>query len=166
MAKTYKTMIEHHKEDTGGSGGWNSVAVIKKASLGSGREIHSGFVEKVKVNYILDDISNTSSADSIRDSFPFGVMWAVSYEAHTETIDGDASQLAPNHIIDITARQGGGGVATLYLNRRILENSEDHDEHDGQIYIWMKSTDLTTDDTLVWRMYIETYGRWVLTNGL
>lgn len=164
MAKQYRQMIEHHNENTGSAGAWNSFGKISK--LTNAPQIHSGYVDKVRINYILDDIVNVDGGDSIRSSFPFGVLFAASYEDSLFTIDGDANQLAPDHMVAVTARNGSAGSVTLPIKRRIMENADDVSEKDGYIYLWMKTTDLTTDDTLKWRMYIETFGRWVETNGL
>ena len=39
-------------------------------------------------------------------------------------------------------------------------------EMDGDIYLWMKNTDVTVDDTLVWRIFLEVDGRWVKVDAL
>ena len=159
--KSHYTLVEHQKEDTGSAGGWNSCFKIEKQTLSGSHVVKGGYAKKIKLNYILDDISNTSSADAIRDSFPFGIMWAASLDDSTRTVDSEASQLEPKYILDVTARNGGGGVVTLNLKHLIRENNRDLDEGDGEIYIWMKTTDLTTDDNLIWRIYAELEGRWV-----
>lgn len=157
--KMYRKLTEHHYESTSAGGGWSSVFKIQKDTL----DRHGGYAKSCKINYILDDIDG---ADSLRDSFPFGVMWAATLDDQTRTVDGSAAQLEPKYILDVTARQGGGGVASLNLAHFVRENSRDLDELDGEIYIFMKCTDLTVDDNLKWRMYIETMGRYVTNTPL
>lgn len=151
-------MINMEKDATNSTGGWNKIAYVRK--LTDAPQIHSGYVDRVTINWIVDDIDG---ADTLRSSFPFGVMFAASYEADLETVDGEANQLSPDHIVDITARNGGGGTATLYLRRKIVQNQESVNLHDGYLYLWVKNTDLTPDDNVIMRYYIETFGRWVET---
>ncbi len=166
MAKMYNQLVEHHKETTAADGGWSSCFKIEKQTLTATQQVKGGYAKKVRINFILDDINSVSSADAHRASFPFGTMWAASLDDSLRTVDGESSQLEPKHILDITARNGGGGVATLNLGKLIKENARDIEEGDGVIYIWMKATDLTNDDTLVWRLYGELEGRWVTLTPL
>jgi hypothetical protein len=166
MAKMYNQLVEHHKEITPGTGGWNSCFIIKKQTLTATQQVKGGYAKKLRVNYILDDINSVDGGDSPRNSFPFGTMWAASLDDSLRTVDGEGSQLEPKHILDVTARNGGGGVVTLNLGHLIKENARDVEEGDGQIYIWMKATDITVDDTLVWRLYGELEGRWVTLTPL
>ena len=159
MARGYRTLIEHHKETTGGDGGWDSFCTITKDD-----QRHMGTASDVKIKFILDDITGS---DTLRNSFPFGVMFAASRSSSLHSVDGEGNQLNPNYLIDVTAKEGGGGVAYLNLrNARIEDTDEDLSRGDGPITLWMKCTDLTTDDPLVWRMFIEAKGRWISVSGL
>lgn len=153
-------MTMHLKDSSNSSGGWNRIAYIQKEDR---QQIHSGSVSHVILNYIVDDIDG---ADSLRNSVPFGVMFAASYASSTETVDSEGSQLAPEHIIDVATRNGGAGSVKLTLNRRILSNQTDEAEADGVIHLWYKNTDLTTDDNVIMRFFLETYGRWVKSTAV
>lgn len=115
-------------------------------------------MDRVTINFLVDDIDG---ADSLRDSFPFGHFFALSHDAAVGTVDSESNQLSPLNLLDISARNGGGGVCTLSAKRAIKSNTNDADEGDGQIHLWQKNTDLTADDNVIMRYYIETYGRWV-----
>lgn len=154
--KMHKMLTNHVKDSSNSIGGWNRVARFQKVD--SVQPLHSGWVSKVKVNFLVDDIDG---ADNLRSSFPFGHLFALSYATGTETVDNETSQLGVKDIIDIAGRDGGAGTCTLYANRRIVHNSDDNMEDDGYFYLWQKNTDLTVDDNIIMRYYIETYGRWV-----
>lgn len=146
------------KDSSNSTGGWNRIAIVKKLAVDP--QIHSGYVGKVTINYLVDDING---ADTLRASFPFGHMFIASYASSLETINSEANMVNPDHMVDVTCKDGGAGTATLYLNRRIVHNDDDTDEYDGQIHLWAKNTDLTVDDDIIMRYYIETWGRWVET---
>ena len=155
MARNYKSLTNHVKDGSNNAGGWNKIAYFQKTS---NAKIHSGTLDRVTVNFLVDDIDGS---DNLRESFPFGHMFALSYSSAVTTVDGTADQLNPDHIVDVGARDGGAGSITLTARRRIVQNSTDTDEHDGYIYLWQKNTDLTVDDNVIMRYYIETFGRWV-----
>lgn len=155
MARNYKSLTNHKKDSSNSSGGWNKIAYFKKTD---NAKIHSGTLDRVTVNFLVDDIDG---ADTLRASFPFGNMFALSYSSSTTTVDGDGSQLNPDHIVDVGCRDGAAGSITLTARRRIVQNSDDATEHDGLVYLWQKNTDLTVDDNVIMRYYIETFGRWV-----
>lgn len=156
MARQYKLLTNHEKDSSNSSGGWNRVAYFKKDTPSSSGV---GTLEKVKVNFLVDDIDGSTDP---RPSFPFGHFFALSRTGSLSTVDGESNMLDPSQCIDITARNGGGGVATLYANHaKIAENTTDTSEGDGYIHLWQKNTDLTASDNIIMRYYIETYGRWV-----
>lgn len=161
MARNVSRTIEHHKENSGGTGSWNSIAILGKEA-----DKHSAFLDSVTIHYILDDISVTGDADTMRDSFPFGVMFAASRSDGLATVDGDADQLVPTDIISVRARPGGGGSITLPIKHRCETNAESLGVQNGRVWLWMKTTDLTPNDTLVWRFYLEARGRWFTISGL
>lgn len=166
MARMYNQLVEHQKETTAADGGWSSCFRIEKQTLSATQQVRGGYAKKLRLNYILDDINTVGDADNLRESYPFGVLWAASMDDSLRTVDGEGSQLEPKHVIDVTARNGGGGVVTLNISKLIKENARDIDEGDGYVYIWMKCTDLTSDDTLIWRIYGELTGRWVTLTPL
>lgn len=158
----YKKITDIHKEDTGSGGGWNSFAVIKKDN-----QFKRGYVQKVRVSFILDDRVATSSTDALANSFPTGVLFCASRAESTGTIEGEANQLNPDYLVgNVYATSATGGTFTLYLNQSIAQNTQDVAEQDGPIWLWMKNSDLTIDDNLRWRIVIESYGRYHTAEGL
>ena len=155
MARNYKQLTNHEKDSTNATGGWNKIAYWQKDTPNTSGK---GYLDRVTVNFLVDDVDG---ADTLRASFPFGHLFALTNASATETVDGDGSQLHPAYILDIAGRDGGAGSVTLTARRQIAENAVDLTEGDGYIYLWQKNTDLTDDDNVIMRYYIETYGRWV-----
>lgn len=158
----YRKLVEHHKETIGAGGAWNSFATLGKES-----DRKSAYCDYVVLNYILDDrtaVSSTDSTDLLEADI--GLMFAASHNDALTTVDGDANQLGTDYVISVNATNGYGGRITLPIKQVIKGNATDLTEMDGKITLWMKATDVTIDDTLVWRFYIESYGRWHTCNGL
>lgn len=150
MARNYKMLTNHVKESTNATGGWINVAIFQKDTPNTSGK---GYLDRCTINFLVDDIDG---ADTLRASFPFGFMFALSNAASLVS-----AELTPEHILDVGCRDGGAGSITLSARRSIQENATDSSEGDGMIYLWAKNTDLTTDDNVIVRYYIETYGRWV-----
>lgn len=163
-----RLQYEMQKENTGSAGGWNSFAVIKRdVRTPKGR----GTVDSVKLHFILDDRNAVGSNDGGHVfGGGIGTLWAAAYANSTETITltqggTESSQLNPDKVISIKA-SGSYGNVTLPINQQIVQDGFDGVEMDGEIYLWMKNTDVTTDDTLVWRIFLEVDGRWVKVDAL
>ena len=159
MAKgTHTTITTMQKEDTAGSGGWNSFAILKKDTP-TDRGV--GTAKTVRIRFILDDRNVEGDSDGGHVfSGGLGTLWAAAYQNTLVTVDGEGAQLDPDNIVSIRAA-GPYGNVTLPINRRIHQNSFDGTEDDGWIYLWVKNTDITTNDHLIWRIFIETEGRYV-----
>lgn len=155
MARNYKFQTQHIKETTNSTGGWIRIASFRKDTPNSSGK---GYLDRCTINYLVDDIDG---ADTLRASFPFGMMFALSNAASLQTVDGEANMLGPEHMLDVGCRSGGGGSITLSARRSIAENVTDTSEGDGIIHLWVKNTDLTTDDNIIMRYYLESYGRWL-----
>nr|AGA18348.1 hypothetical protein [uncultured marine virus] len=155
MARNYKQLTNHVKDSSNSTGGWNRIAKFLKDTPNAKG---TGYLDRVTVNFLVDDIDG---ADTLRSSFPFGHMFALSHSSATETVDGEGSQLDPADLLDVGCRDGGAGSITLYARCKIQENNTDTAEGDGVIHLWQKNTDLTDDDNVIMRYYVETYGRWV-----
>jgi|TARA_B100002051_G_C16592406_1_gene563506 hypothetical protein len=154
MARNYKMLTQHHKESVNATGGWLLVAYWEKDTPNTSGK---GYLDRATINFLVDDVDGS---DSLRP-IPFGFMFALSNKNSLETVDGDANQLHPAYMLDVGCRDGGAGSITLSARRQIAENAVDTTEGDGYIYLWAKNTDLTNDDNVIVRYYIETYGRWV-----
>ena len=155
MARNYKLLTNHKKDSANSSGGWNKIAYWQKDTPNTSGK---GYLDRCTVNFLVDDIDG---ADTLRASFPFGHMFALSSATATETVDSESNQLHPAYILDVGCRDGAAGSITLSARRTISENAVDLTEGDGYIYLWQKNTDLTDDDNVIMRYYIESYGRWV-----
>lgn len=154
--KMYKKIIEHQKEDIGSGGAWNSFAYCSKEV-----QMKSGYTDYVRISFIVDDRNATGSTDGANLISPhLGLMWACSYSNSLVTVDGEASQLEPNDLISVSATAGAGGVVTLPVKHRTIHNVTDASERDGNVFLWVKATDITADDDIILRMFVESYGRW------
>lgn len=90
-----------------------------------------------------------------------GTFWCAAYQNGLETVDGEGGQIDPDNILSIKAA-GHFGNAVLDLDdAKLRQDGFDGVECDGDIYLWMKNSDVTVNDTLVWRIFIELEGRWV-----
>lgn len=163
MARQYRQMIEHHKENLGSAGDFNSFLEITKDADKKG-----GWVDKIVIHYLVEDRALSSGADAanLLSQMGFGTMFAVSRAGSTETVDSESGLLDPNDIINIRARHGQAGTVTIPVKHLIRENSQDVAEMDGKLWVWVKSPDVTTDDDIIMRFYIELWGRWVSCNGI
>lgn len=163
MARNFRTDIEHHKENLAGAGSWNSFARINKDG-----DRNRGYCDYVKVHFLLDDRNVVNSTDSanLLSQLGFGLMFGASHSSATESVDGDSGQLDPTDIISVRTSNGVVGTVSIPIKKVIRSNEVDTAERDGYIYLYCKCPDVTVDDTLAVRFYIETYGRWVHTSGL
>ena len=158
MATQYTSYYEMQKENTGAEGAWNSFAkIVKDSPKAKGK----GYVESVKIHWILDDRNAEGGTDPLLHGC-IGTLFAAAYQNTLTGYDEEADDdtLVSDNIISIRAGQHAGNV-TLPIKRRINQEGFDVLEADGDIYLWMKNTDVTNDDTLVWRIFIEVTGRWV-----
>lgn len=152
------------KETLAGTGGWESFATLKKDE-----NRYSGTASKVVIHYMLDDRNavNSSDAASLMSGLGFGLMLAASTNSSLESVAGESDQLHPDDIISLRCRNGVAGSVTLNLNDyRIKENAVDTGEKDGYLTLWVKYPDVTIDDQLIMRFYIESWGRWTVVAGL
>lgn len=158
MAKqTHSSIITMQKENTGSAGAWNSFALLVKDTPS---ERGVGTVKNVRIRFMLDDRNAVGDSDGGHIfSGGLGTLWCAAYQS-TANSGSDGDQIDPDKIVSIRAG-GPYGNITLPIDRRIHQNTDDFVESDGRIYLWMKNTDITTNDTLVWRIYIETEGRYV-----
>lgn len=148
------------KETTGSSGAWNSFMDLEKDTP---RKQGVGYVEKIKIHWILDDrnvVSGGSSDPTQIIGANIGTMWALSYANSTETVDGESGQIDPDDLVCIRAA-GSYGNMTIPVERAIKQDGFDPIEGDGSLRLYLKNTDVTDNDTLVWRIYVEVIGKWV-----
>lgn len=163
MARQYRQLIEHHKENLGSAGDFNSFLEITKDANKKG-----GWVDKIVIHYVVEDRSPTSSSDAANlfSGLGYGLFFAVSRAGGTETVDSESGLLDPNDIVNIRARDGMAGSVTIPVKHLIRENSQDVAEMDGKLWVWVKTPDVTDDDDMIVRFYVEVWGRWVSANGI
>tara|TARA_Y100001970_G_scaffold81427_1_gene103217 strand:+ start:74 stop:535 length:462 start_codon:yes stop_codon:yes gene_type:complete len=151
------------KETTGSAGAWNSFAKVKKNTPSARGQ---GWLDNIKIRFILDDRNAVNGSDGGHVfNYGLGTLWCLAYQATAQTVDGEGSQIDPENIVSIRA-SGSHGNVRLPAMRAIKQDGFDEAEADGELYLWMKNTDITDDDTLVWRIHIETEGRYVESEGL
>lgn len=163
MARQYRQMIEHHKENLGGAGDFNSFLEITKDADKKG-----GWVDKIVIHYVVEDRGLQSSEDSsnLFSGLGYGLFFAVSRSGSLETVDSESGLLDPNDLVNIRARDGMAGSVTIPVKHLIRENTGDTGEMDGKLWCWVKTPDVTDNDDMIVRFYVEVWGRWVSANGI
>ena len=161
--QNYRTMIEHHKESSAGAGDFNSFLTLTKEP-----DRYKAWADHLVIHYVLEDRSPVGTTDTpnLVSNMGFGVLFAASHQSSTTTVDGESGLLGENSIISLRARNGVAGTVKLPIQRSIRNNQEDVNEKDGTITIWMKTPDVTVNDNIIMRFYVECYGRWVEIAGL
>ena len=145
--KTFKSLANAHLEDVGTGGNWNSFAYIEKQQA----SFTSAYVEKARISYILaDEMAANPAAVG-------GLLFCASNSA---TLDSTTASNNDDNIISASAGRLGGGVVSLDLKRRIRENEADDDSGQGRIYLFVRSTDLDSTDTVDLQTITECWGRW------
>ena len=108
----------------------------------------SAYVDKVRVSFILDDIAGVGV-----NVIPFGYLFTAS------TSNSDPTN--SNYVISASASgNSGGGVVTLPIKRRIVDNDHDANAGDHAISLFVEATDATSTADVTLRMIVEAFGRW------
>jgi len=147
MAKRqmFKTISVSKFEDMGSSGDWNPLGVFLKQQ----NAFKSAYVDKVRISFILE------GDDGVVADEQMGYLFAVTTKQTLSATDLDNS----GYFVGASASRGGGGVVTIPINRRIVDN--DFEEASGQnaLSLQVRMTD-TGSETYNLTMIIETWGRW------
>ena len=141
----FRKMIDLHLEDVGSAGNWNSIAYFKKL-----QEFQSAYIDYVKVTWITSDIEGTDVA-ATRGSNVAGYMFAVNNTTNTPIT-------ASENTIGVAAGAATGGSISIPVKRRIVDNDVDQTRNDGRLYLWMRSTDYTVDDSIDVLCFVEVFG--------
>ena len=144
-SRLYRKAIDLHVESTGSAGNWNTIGYLKKL-----QEFQSAYIDYIKINWILKDVDGTGGTSRLAPVT--GVMFLVNNTT-------DSPDAEPDNTISCKAGSHSGQVV-LQVKRRIVDNDADESRNDGRLYIWMKNTDFTADDTVHWHCFVEVYGRW------
>ena len=140
--RLFKSLALLQIEDMGGSG---AQAVLAKISKQQG-QMSSAWIDRVRISWILEDVD--LSAVTV---LPLGVMF---YACTTNT--GATS----DNVVACSASRGGGGVVTLDIKRRIVDNDFDTNSGVGALSLIAECTDATVTADIDLKMCIEVYGRW------
>ena len=143
--KMFKTISTAKFENMGATGAWSPIAYFEKQQ----KSFTSAYIDKVRVSFILEGDESESTSKQV------GFLWATSTATSLSSTDSDNTGL----IISASASRGGGGVVTLPINRRIVDNSFDSDSGNNAVSLQCRMTDTGTD-TYAITMIIETWGRW------
>ena len=142
MAKKrmFKQLALTHIESIGTAGNWNSFLRIEKQQAA----MVAAYADKARISCNLNvDIGETHAG---------GYLFCAT-NSSTDPVDGE--------IISASALgRLGGGVVTLDLKRLIRRNEDDNESGEGYIYLWVRSTDMTTTTGVALDMVAEVWGRW------
>jgi len=142
----FKTISTTKLENLGATGGWNTVASLEKQQA----SFKSAYIDKVRVSYIVEgDSAGAFNAN-------FGTLWVVTTSGTIlSATDADNTGL----ILTASASRQGGGVITLPVKRRIVDNDFDTNSGENALSIQCRATDIGSASVNI-TMVIETWGRW------
>ena len=145
-SKMFKMLNNVHTENLGVGGNWNSFARIEKQQ----NQMVSAYVDKVRLSYVLDT--------EISDAADCGIMIVASV---SDTLDNTTPANNDEFIIAAGAGRLIGGILTLDLKRTIKSNAENLNRGDGEIYLFARMTDQTSESNGEIYINMETHGRWL-----
>ena len=138
--KMFKQLAVTHVESIGTEGNWNSFLRIEKQQAA----MVAAYADKARISFNLNSDLDTARAG--------GYLFAATNSTDDPT-DGQ--------IISASAiGRLGGGVVSLDLKRLIRRNEDDNESGEGYIYLWVRSTDMSTGNTLSLDIVAEVWGRW------
>ena len=132
-------------EDLGDAGSWNPLFTLKKAQ----DSLTSCYIDKVRISFILE--GDTSGLDDNN----LGYLFVVT---NKETLSGTDLD-NKNYIVSSSASRGGGGVVTLDVKRRIVDNTFDEDSGNHCLGVQCRMTDTGITDYAI-TLVAEVWGRW------
>ena len=145
-SKTYKQLSLVDSENIGHTGAFAVLAKLEKQQ----GAMRSAYIEKIRISYILDVTDTSADATPLLKNL--GLVW---------TVCTDSGNPATGKIVSASGSRGNGGVVTLDVRRRIVDNDYDADSGVGALALGVESTnpDLDTGDVYL-KAYIEVWGRW------
>ena len=132
-------------EDLGSGGSWNPLFILRKAQ----DSLVSCYIDKVRISFILE--GDTSGSDSNN----LGYLFVCTNKEALSGTDLDNK----NYIISSGASRGGGGVVTLDVKRRIVDNDFDEDSGNHALGVQVRCTDTGSTEYAL-TMVVEVWGRW------
>ena len=138
--KMFKQLAVTHLESIGTAGSWNSFLRIEKQQA----QMIAAYVDKARISFNL----NTD----ISESNPGGYLF-VATNSFTDPTDGE--------VISASAvGRLGGGVVTLPIERLIRRNEDDNESGEGYVYLWVRSTNMSSSTGVALDLVAEVWGRW------
>ena len=129
----------------GAAGSWNPIAKLVKSQ----DQLTSAYVDHVRISFILEGDASGSTTEQL------GYLFCATTK---ETLSGTDSSNTP-YIISGSASRGGGGVVTLPIKRRIVDNDYDDNSGQGAVSIQARMTDTGAESYNI-TMIVEAFGRW------
>jgi len=129
-----------HVESIGTAGAWNSFLRIEKQQA----QMVAAYADKARVSFAL--------ANDISESNPGGYLFCATNSTTTPS-DGEIISAS-------AAGRLGGGVISLDLKRLIRRNEADDESGEGYIYLWVRSTNMSSSTTVSLDLIAEVWGRW------
>ena len=154
MAKTYRTTNNCFVEDLGEQGNWNSFLKITKQN--DLQSQGAATLKKVRISYLHRDEAASATQS--------GIMFVASTN---DTLSSTNAEANDDYIMASWGGRLDGGVATLNLyDYKIRDTVEDLGRKDGPIWLFARTTDLSTSDNIEVILSIESHGRWITTETL
>ena len=132
-------------EALGSAGSWAPIAKLVKSQ----DQLTSAYVDSVRISFILEGDTSGSTDKQL------GYLFCATTKG---TLSGTDSSNTP-YIISGSASRGGGGVVTLPIKRRIVDNDYDDNSGQGAVSIQCRMTDTGTESYDI-TMIVEAFGRW------
>ena len=143
----FKQLAHNHIENLSTGGNWNSFLRLEKQQ----NQLVSCYIDKIRITYCCDEDFN--------DTAWGGIMFVVS---NSSTLDSTTPSNNNEKIVAAGASPGGfcSGVVTLDVKRSIKLNEEDSDSGMGQLWVFARSTDMSTTADVKIDTISEVWGRW------
>ena len=144
--RMFKQLANVHVENIGSAGNWNSFLRIEKQQA----QMVAAYADSCRISFVLKT--------DVGESHAGGYLFAVS---NSSTMDETTPSNNSQEIISASAcGRLGGGVVTLPLKRLIRRNEDDNESGEGYIYIWVRSTNMSSGTALEIETMTEVMGRW------
>ena len=138
--RMFKQLALTHIESIGTAGAWNSFLRIEKQQAA----MVAAYADKARISFNLNS--------DISEANPGGYLFAAT-NSSTDPTDGEIISAS-------AAGRLGGGVVSLDLKRLIRRNEDDNESGEGYIYLWVRSTNMSSSTGIGLDMVAEVWGRW------
>ena len=149
--KMFKQIALFKTENIGHTGGIVEIARFFKQQ----GQMSSAYIDKVRISWISDVTDTNWSADS-ENSPPLAKNLGLLFFVCTNNTGPDSED-----IVGASASRGNGGVVTIEVKRRIVDNDFDENSGVGALSLLVSATnpDLAAGDITL-NSVVEVWGRW------